>query len=110
MVETPTHFACTSGSPADEQQAAFREARRLARDKGEPAPEKPEPPAHPGVLLPRTVCKREITRDEALVYLRDGKTELLPDFTSRFGRPFSAPARAEGERAPRLRVPAARGR
>jgi DNA topoisomerase-3 len=40
--------------------------------------------------LPRTVCKREITRDEALVYLRDGKTELLTDFTSRFGRPFSA--------------------
>ena len=36
------------------------------------------------------MCKREITRDEALVYLRDGKTELLTDFTSRFGRPFSA--------------------
>jgi DNA topoisomerase-3 len=41
-------------------------------------------------VLPRTVCKRELTRDEALVYLRDGKTELLTDFTSRFGRPFSA--------------------
>ncbi len=88
--ETPTHFACTTRLAAEERQAAFREARRLARDKGEPAPEKPEPPGHPGLLLPRTVCKREITRDEALVYLRDGKTELLPDFTSRFGRPFSA--------------------
>ena len=41
-------------------------------------------------MLPRTVCKREITRDEALHYLREGKTELLTDFTSRFGRPFSA--------------------
>ena len=28
-------------------------------------------------VFPRTVCKREITRDEALHYLREGKTELL---------------------------------
>jgi DNA topoisomerase-3 len=90
VLETPTHFACTTRLASDEQQAAFREARRLAREKGAEAPPKPEPPDHPGFLLPRTVCKREITRDEALVYLRDGKTELLPDFTSRFGRPFSA--------------------
>ena len=90
VVETSTHFACTTRLASDEQQAAFREARRLAREKGAEAPPKPEPPDHPGFLLPRTVCKREITRDEALVYLRDGRTELLPDFTSRFGRPFSA--------------------
>jgi DNA topoisomerase-3 len=90
VVETPTHFACTTRLAAEEQQAAFREARRLAREQGLEAPPKPEPPDHPGFLLPRTVCKREITRDEALVYLREGKTELLPDFTSRFGRPFSA--------------------
>ena len=32
----------------------------------------------------------EITREEFLVYLRTGKTELLDSFTSRFGRPFSA--------------------
>jgi DNA topoisomerase-3 len=43
-----------------------------------------------GFVLPRTVCKREIVRDEALVYLRTGKTGLLSDFTSRFGRPFAA--------------------
>jgi DNA topoisomerase-3 len=43
-----------------------------------------------GFVLPRTVCKREITREEFLVYLRTGKTELLEDFTSRLGRPFSA--------------------
>jgi hypothetical protein len=90
VVETPTHFVCTTRLAAEEQQAAFREARRLAREKGLEAPPKPEPPDHPGFLLPRTVCKREITREEALVYLREGKTELLPDFTSRFGRPFSA--------------------
>jgi DNA topoisomerase-3 len=43
-----------------------------------------------GFVMPRTVCKREITREEADYYLRTGKTELLTDFTSRFGRPFSA--------------------
>jgi DNA topoisomerase-3 len=37
------------------------------------------------------VCKREITRAEALKILGpDKKTDLLTDFTSRFGRPFSA--------------------
>jgi DNA topoisomerase-3 len=43
-----------------------------------------------GFQLPRTVCKREITREEAMVYLQTGRTELLTEFTSRFGRPFSA--------------------
>jgi DNA topoisomerase-3 len=90
VVETSTQFACTTRLQSEEQQAAFREARRVAREQGAPPPPKPEQPDHPGVVLPRTVCKREITRDEALVYLRDGKTELLTDFTSRFGRPFSA--------------------
>ncbi len=90
VVEMPTQFACTTRQEIEEQQAAFRAARRLAREQGTPPPPKPEEPDHPGIVLPRTVCKREITRDEALVYLRDGKTELLPDFTSRFGRPFSA--------------------
>ena len=43
-----------------------------------------------GFVFPRTVCKREITRDEAETYLANRKTDLLEDFTSRFGRPFSA--------------------
>lgn len=90
VIETPTHFACNTRISADKTQTAYKEARRLARERKEPMPEKPEPPPHPGVLLPRTVCKREITRDEALVYLSQGKTDLLPEFTSRFGRPFSA--------------------
>ncbi|MHC4410497.1 MAG: topoisomerase C-terminal repeat-containing protein, partial [Planctomycetota bacterium] len=90
VIETPTHFACNTRISADETQAAYKEARRLARERKEPMPAKPEPPPHPGMLLPRTVCKREITRDEAMVYLSQGKTDLLPEFTSRFGRPFSA--------------------
>jgi hypothetical protein len=41
-------------------------------------------------VLPRTVCKREITREEALQYVKEGRTALLEDFTSRLGRPFAA--------------------
>ena len=44
----------------------------------------------PEIIMPRTVCKRELTRDEAEHYLANKRTELLTDFTSRFGRPFSA--------------------
>src|SRR5690606_14042842 len=49
-----------------------------------------ERPRSCGFVLPRTVCKREITREEALVYVRNGRSDLLTDFTSRYGRPFSA--------------------
>jgi DNA topoisomerase-3 len=90
VIETPTHFACTAWVADAETQAAFRAAKKAAREAGAPPPEKPEKPDHALFVFPRTVCKREITRDEALVYLRDGKTELLTDFTSRHGRPFSA--------------------
>jgi len=41
-------------------------------------------------VLPRTVCKREITRDEAIAYITNKRTEQLTDFTSRYGRPFAA--------------------
>jgi len=90
VIETPTQFICTTRLKADEELVAFREAKRLAKERGEDPPDKPEKPDHAGFLMPRTVCKREITRDEALFYLNTGKTELLTDFTSRFGRPFSA--------------------
>ncbi|MEM7410801.1 MAG: DNA topoisomerase [Myxococcota bacterium] len=79
VIETPTLFACTDKLTDD---ARTKEERKQRKADG-------EAPAC-GYVLPRTVCKREITRDEALHYLREGKTELLEDFTSRFGRPFSA--------------------
>lgn len=41
-------------------------------------------------VLPRIVCSREVTRDEATRYIADGKTELLSDFVSKWGRPFAA--------------------
>ena len=72
VVESPTHFLCE---------------RKL---KEEEHGQDDSRPASCGFSLPRTVCKREITREEVLPYLEAGKTGLLEDFTSRFGRPFSA--------------------
>lgn len=43
-----------------------------------------------GVTLPRQICQREITREEALQFFNEGRTGELNDFISRFGRPFSA--------------------
>ncbi|HVP30098.1 MAG TPA: DNA topoisomerase III [Myxococcota bacterium] len=72
VVESPSQFVC--------------ERRLLDETQGKDESR----PKSCGFVLPRTVCKREITREEALVYLANGKTDLLTDFTSRFGRPFSA--------------------
>ncbi len=72
VIESPTQYVC---------ERKLKEAE-LGKD--------PEGPRSCGFVLPRTVCKREITREEALVYLAGGRTELLTDFTSRYGRPFSA--------------------
>jgi len=89
VVETPTQFIC-----ADKlrEETEWERLRAEAKKRGEKPPRrKPgEKERICGFVLPRTVCKREITRDEAQHYLREGRTELLTDFTSRHGRPFSA--------------------
>jgi DNA topoisomerase-3 len=72
VIESPSFFICE---------------RKLKEDQNEKDESLPK---SCGFQFPRTVCKREITREEALVYLSTGRTELLTDFTSRFGRPFSA--------------------
>jgi DNA topoisomerase-3 len=72
VVESPTQFIC----------------ERALKDEG--AAKDESQPRSCGFVFPRTICKREITRDEAAVYVTTGKTELLTDFTSRFGRPFAA--------------------
>ena len=79
IVESPTLFVCERKLKEDELS---KEERKKRKEEGQPQ--------SCGFVFPRTVCKREITRDEAEHYLREGKTELLEDFTSRFGRPFSA--------------------
>jgi DNA topoisomerase-3 len=94
VVETPTHFQCQAGiAKQAENEAKAREFEALHMQDGKrrkryKVPDEDKPC---GLLLPRTVCKREITRDEAMQFIGPNKkTELLTDFTSRFGRPFSA--------------------
>ncbi|TMA36396.1 MAG: DNA topoisomerase III [Deltaproteobacteria bacterium] len=79
IVESPTLFVCERKLKESE---LTKEERKKQKEDGVPQ--------SCGFVMPRTVCKREITREEAEFYLRTGKTELLTDFTSRFGRPFSA--------------------
>lgn len=63
VIETPTHYRCT--------QACVENGVHKS-----------------GFILPRIVCKRPITREELKVYLENGKSELLENFTSQYGRPF----------------------
>jgi DNA topoisomerase III len=79
IIESPTLFVCERKLKESE---LTKEERKKQKEDGVPQ--------SCGFVMPRTVCKREITREEAEHYLRTGKTELLTDFTSRFGRPFSA--------------------
>jgi DNA topoisomerase-3 len=72
VVESPLHFLCE---------------RKLKEADLEAGVERPK---SCGFTFPRTVCKREITREEAIVYIANKRTDLLTDFTSRYGRPFSA--------------------
>jgi len=96
IIETPTQYICERKLKEDEALAALRAeaaktGKKLPRKKRKSKnDEEDDTPKSCGFVLPRTVCKREITRDEAQVYVDTGKTELLTDFTSRFGRPFSA--------------------
>jgi DNA topoisomerase-3 len=88
VIETSTTFECEARLKEAEADA---EAAQKAEAAGEKKPKKKkESEKACTFVLPRTVCKREITRDEALHYLKHRKTELLTDFTSRFGRPFAA--------------------
>ena len=43
-----------------------------------------------GATLPREICKREMTREEAIEFFSKGEIGPFDDFVSRFGRPFAA--------------------
>jgi DNA topoisomerase-3 len=99
VVETPTHYICQRKADEDLRAADLKRRKQQWKKEGKSAKQiralvaevkLDDPPPSCGFVLPRTVCKREITREEAEVYLRKGRTDLLEGFTSRFGRPFSA--------------------
>jgi DNA topoisomerase-3 len=93
VVETATTFECEARLKQEEALAKAAAAEAEAEAGGaEGKKKKRRKKVEPACtfVLPRTVCKREITRDEAVTYLRNRRTDLLTDFTSRFGRPFSA--------------------
>lgn len=68
VIETTTEFIC--------------EHRKRQVESGTPKPV--------GPVLPRLVCKREMTRQEAIAYFQEGETPLIEDFISKYGRPFRA--------------------
>ncbi|MBI3928127.1 MAG: DNA topoisomerase 3 [Armatimonadetes bacterium] len=51
-------------------------------------------PQHPqnksGAILPKQVCHREMTVEDAIAFFRERTTPEFNDFISRFGRPFAA--------------------
>ncbi len=85
VVETRGTFICSKGLAV---------LKALERDDASLLPVRPrqvpEDMEYCQFLLPRTVCKREITRAEAEAYMKEGKTPVFDDFISRKGRPFSA--------------------
>ncbi len=48
------------------------------------------------IRMGKTICQRNIPADQALKIFRDGKTDLLPRFISKKGKPFAAYLKLEG--------------
>ena len=48
--------------------------------------------------MPRLMCKKEISRDQAVRLIENGKTDLIKGFISRKGRPFDAYLVRDGAR------------
>ena len=68
VVESPSEFICREKLEAKRQG-----------DKGAS-----------GFSFPRSLCKREIKREEFLKYLKEGETDFLSNFISKRGRKFAA--------------------
>ena len=85
VVETRSTFVCHRGLTL---------LKELEKDETSVFPLKkkeiPEGAVYCPFVMPRTVCRRELTRPEILHYMKEGRTEILSDFISRRGRPFSA--------------------
>ena len=73
VIETPHEYIC-------EQLAEARKKAETGAD---------------GFSFPRSLCKREMKRDEVITYIRDKDTGFLSGFISKRGRRFSARLRME---------------
>ena len=71
VYETETTFQCEGKGPEPEPQGKKKPKKIVA-------------------ILPKIVCKREMSAKEALKYFDEGITDEFPDFISRYGRPFKA--------------------
>lgn len=58
-----------------------------------------------GFALKRLWCGREITRDEAVWLLRDGRTDFLEGFRGKNGRPFKGRIVAATDGKPAFEFP-----
>ena len=93
IIETTTEFRCRVGlekSAENERKAQAWRSEQEAAGKRRLRYKVPEGDQACPFVLPRTVCRREMTRVEAEKYTSEKQTDLFDDFTSRFGRPFSA--------------------
>ena len=71
VYETETTFQCEGKGPEPEDDGKKKKKKIIA-------------------ILPKVVCKREMSAEEALKYFDEGVTDEFPDFISRYGRPFKA--------------------
>jgi DNA topoisomerase-3 len=46
----------------------------------------------------KTICQREVPREQVIKLIETGKTDLLTRFISKKGKPFSAFLKLEGDR------------
>jgi DNA topoisomerase-3 len=68
VIESPTHFIC--------------ESRKLVMESENTESQCP--------ILPKMICKREMTREETIQYMTTGETSIIDDFISKRGRQFRA--------------------
>ena len=50
------------------------------------------------IRMGKNICQRAIPPDQALKVFRDGKSDLLPRFISKKGKPFNAYLKLEGSK------------
>ena len=46
----------------------------------------------------KTICQREVPREQVLKLIETGKTDLIPRFISKKGKPFSAFLKLDGNK------------